>query len=526
MNIDIKKMTIREKLGQLIIVGFHGYDYNENLKTLIEDYKVSNFILFKRNIKDLKQLTKLNHDLYSNTLKNTNTIPFISIDQEGGMVTRIMNEACFCPGSMTLCATNDTNNAYITGKIKGKELSYLGINMNLAPSLDVNNNPLNPVIGVRSYADDPKKVTDFGKSYIKGLQEEGILATAKHFPGHGDVSVDSHRDLPVVSFDKKRIHEIELYPFKNVVNDVNAIMSAHIMFTEYDNLYPATLSRNVLTDLLKDELGFKGLIVSDCLEMNAIKARYTTEKASIMGLKAGLDMFFICHTFNIQVKSLEMLEEAIQNGEIDEKELDEKVLKVLSYKEKVKDLMMERFVNNDNNLDCFKNNQGNKEILEKIVKKSLTLVKGNDFELEGKTLIVSAKSKALSVAEDEIDDTSLIKSIKNSKLIVDTYEYESNSLDLDLINIVKNYDNVVFASFNAFNDSNQQMTINELSKVLNDRLFVISMRNPYDILKLNVKNYLTFYEYTKNSISSCVNYLCGNYKASGVAPIELNVKTK
>ena len=147
-------------------------------------------------------------------------MPFIGIDQEGGMVTRITNGATFCPGSMTITATNNSNNAYKVGKIMGEELVHLGINLNLAPSLDVNNNPNNPVIGVRSYSDEAKVVANYGNQYIKGLQEEGIMATAKHFPGHGDTNVDSHLGLPVIEYDYNRLENIEFVPFSSFLFDL------------------------------------------------------------------------------------------------------------------------------------------------------------------------------------------------------------------------------------------------------------------------------------------------------------------
>ena len=334
----IKEMTLKEKLGQLIIAGFNGYEYNEHLKTLIEEYKVGNIILFSRNIKNIDQLITLNKKIFSEIEKNTGNIPFITIDQEGGMVTRIMDGATFCPGNMTLTATNNSDNAYRIGKIMGDELTHLGINMNLAPSLDVNNNPENPVIGVRSYGDNPKTVSEYGNKYIKGLQEKGVIATAKHFPGHGDTNVDSHLGLPMITHTLKELEEVELVPFKSAIkNGVDAIMSAHIVFSEIDKSgLPGTLSKVILNDLLREKLNFKGLIVSDCMQMKAIDDQYTTERGTLMGIKAGLDMACISHDLEKQVGALKLIEKAIEKGEISEDLIDEKVERILSYKEKTK----------------------------------------------------------------------------------------------------------------------------------------------------------------------------------------------
>ena len=330
----VNEMTLKEKLGQLIIAGFHGYEYNDHLKTLIEEYKVGNIILFSRNIKDLDQLATLNKKIFAEVEKHTGNIPFITIDQEGGMVTRIMNGATFCPGNMTLTATNNSDNAYQIGKIMGDELTHLGINMNLAPSLDVNNNPDNPVIGVRSYSDNPKVVSEYGNKYIKGLQEKGVIATAKHFPGHGDTNVDSHLGLPMITHTLKELEKVELVPFKSAIkNGVNAIMSAHIVFSEIDKSgLPGTLSSVILNDLLRGKLNFKGLIVSDCMQMNAIESQYTTERGTLMGIKAGLDIACISHDLEKQVGALKLLEEAVKKGELSEELIDDKVEIILEYK--------------------------------------------------------------------------------------------------------------------------------------------------------------------------------------------------
>ncbi len=294
----IQEMTLKEKLGQLIIAGFDGYEYDEHLRRLIEDYKVANIILFTRNIQSLKQLITLNKKLYEEIIKNTETIPFISIDQEGGMVTRIMDGATFWPGNMTLCATGNSNHAYVVGKGMGEELTHLGINMNLAPSLDVNNNPMNPVIGVRSYSDQPEVVAEYGCNYIKGLQEQGVIATAKHFPGHGDTNVDSHLGLPTIAHDMDRLNQIELLPFKKAIDaGVDAIMSAHIVFEKIEkNGLPATLSYQILTDLLRNTYHYQGLIVSDCMQMKAIDVKYTSEK--------GTDIFSIYGSFFTRTQNL------------------------------------------------------------------------------------------------------------------------------------------------------------------------------------------------------------------------------
>ncbi|TCO68672.1 beta-glucosidase-like glycosyl hydrolase [Caldanaerobacter subterraneus] len=291
----IEEMTLEEKIGQMLMIGFPSAFYDDHIRELVTSYKIGNVILFSRNVQDARQVMDLCTDIQKEAIENTGIPAFISIDQEGGMVTRIYRGATYLPGNMAIGATKDPENAYKVGEIAGRELRTIGININFAPVMDVNNNPLNPVIGVRSYGENPEDVANFGINYIKGLQKEGVIATAKHFPGHGDTTVDSHLDLPKVNHGKDRLYEVELYPFKKAVeNGVDAIMTAHILFPALeDSKVPATLSYNILTRILREEFKFDGLIITDCMEMNAIAKYFGTQKAASMAIKAGADIVLV-----------------------------------------------------------------------------------------------------------------------------------------------------------------------------------------------------------------------------------------
>lgn len=524
----IKEMTLKEKLGQLIIAGFHGYEYNDHLKTLIEEYKVGNIILFTRNIKNLDQLITLNKQIFKEVVKHTGNIPFITIDQEGGMVTRIQDGATFCPGNMTLTATNNSDNAYKIGKIMGDELSRLGINMNLAPSLDVNNNPDNPVIGVRSYSDNPKIVSEYGNKYIKGLQEKGVIATAKHFPGHGDTNVDSHLGLPMITHTLKELEKIELVPFKSAIkNGVDAIMSAHIVFSEIDKSgLPGTLSKVILNDLLREKLNFKGIIVSDCMQMKAIDDQYTTERGTLMGIKAGLDIACISHDLEKQVGALKLLEQAVLKGELSEDLIDEKVARILSYKEKTRAKIENDFiaVTNEETATYFKM-LDNQAVASDIVDRSLTLFKGKAFVQDGRTLVIAASPFAQSIAEDKIDSRSIVDMVKEYVKTVDAEKLDLKEENYNhLYEKAKNYDQIVVCSYNANMYPAQIKLINDINK-LGKELYVISTRNPYDYLVLDeIDNVACVYEYTKNSVNTIVRYLNGMIKPKGKFPINSNNK--
>lgn len=526
---NVSEMTIKEKVGQLVFAGFPGHTYDEHIRKLVEEYKLGNIILFARNVDNIKQLHDLNHKLHEEIMKNTGIMPLISIDQEGGMVTRIMNGATFLPGSMSISATN-SNNAYLMGKVSGEELRALGINMNLAPSLDVNNNPLNPVIGVRSYSDKPEVVSEYGLKFIKGLKETGVISTAKHFPGHGDTEADSHYSLPTVPHSKVRLNEVELVPFKKAIEaGVDSIMSAHVFFTAYesDNL-PATLSKKVLTNLLREELGFKGLIVSDCMEMKAISDNYTTPKGSLMGLLAGLDMVFVSQTLDNQVATLELIYNSVMDGSFPEELLNEKVERILQLKSRIYPLMKKYFYDEDfqKKYDLVTDPK-TKKLSSDIVDKSLTKVRGKDFYPNKKTLVIATEPFATTIAEDEVSSRSIVDMLKVAKIPFYSIKIKVKITDEEIEEINKKaryYEQVIVCTYNAKIFTSQAKLINRLHNTVED-LYVISTRNPYDIHAFSyVKNYLCVYEYTPNSVNTIIKYLNREIPAVGRLPICLNLK--
>lgn len=524
--VDIKSMSLEEKIGQLLVIGFDGYEYNEHLQEIIEKYKVGNIILFTRNIDDLEQLYNLNKRIYTEILKHTKIIPFMTIDQEGGMVTRIISEATFFPGNMTLSATSPQY-AYYVGKMMGEELLALGLNFNLAPVLDVNNNPKNPVIGVRSYSDNPEKVALYGKNYIRGLKEKGVITTGKHFPGHGDTSTDSHYSMTIVPHNKERLEQIELVPFKECIKEgIDAIMSAHVLFPAFEpNNLPATLSYNVLTKLLRQQLNFNGLIISDCMEMKAIADYYTTEKAAVMGLKAGLDLICISHTLEKQRRAVELIIEAVKNNEIPIEIIDEKVSRILQYKQRIKPLVEEKFLNKQfHDVYPVLTNKENKEFVQKIVDESLTLVQGSIFKKLEKSLLIATEPFATTIAEDVVSQRSIIDQAKNTLSGFEFIKIPVN-LDDELIDHIvfkaQSFHQIVVCTYNANFYKSQVKLINHLNQLQKD-IHVISTRNPYDYLSLrHIENFLCVYEYTPNSIQTIIKYLEGKLYPSGKLPVDL-----
>ncbi|MBO4668084.1 MAG: hypothetical protein J5666_08200, partial [Bacilli bacterium] len=442
------------------------------------------------------------------------------------MVTRIMDGATFCPGNMTL-ATCDVSDARRIGTIMGEELRSLGINYNLAPDVDVNNNPNNPVIGVRSYSDNPDVVAKFGQAFIDGLQETGVIATAKHFPGHGDTNTDSHKALGTINHPLSRLEEIELVPFKKISKSVKSIMTGHILFPalEPDGV-PATLSHKIVTGILRKQIGYEGIITSDCMEMKAIDDHYTTERGCVMGLQAGLDLVMVSHTFEKQVKAIKLIHEAYNNNELSSADIDKKVERILKVKEESYDLMDEYFYKkNFEQAKSIIDDAEHKKYAQEIVDRSLSLVKGENLKQGKKTLVIAAEPFATTIAEDKLSNRSIGDAIKARGIKVDV-EKILVSIDeekiKELLLKAKDYEQVLVCTYNANMFTNQANLVNELDK-LNIDLFVLSTRSPYDIFRFRqIKNYLCLYEYSPNSVVTIAKYLEGEVRPTGKCPVNLS----
>jgi beta-N-acetylhexosaminidase len=332
---------LRQKIGQMLLVGFpSGEEGMEHLRAAVSEFSAGNFILFSRNIGDPEEIFALTNEVRRVAVEGNARAPLIAIDQEGGVVARIRRGVTPIPGAMAQASAlrrggRRADDVRKLGALCGAELSALGIDWDLAPVADVNVNPANPVIGVRSYGEDPALVATLAAAFASGLASSGVLATAKHFPGHGDTTVDSHLGLPLITHDRARLEAVELVPFKRLIAEgVGAVMTAHVRFPAIESeSLPATLSSKVLQGLLREALGFRGIIVSDCLEMKAIADNYP--EAAVQAVKAGADILDVSHTFETQRAAARAIEAAVLSGEIPEARIDESVSRIAAAKARV-----------------------------------------------------------------------------------------------------------------------------------------------------------------------------------------------
>lgn len=328
---EISKMTLDEKIGQMLMVGIDGTEVDDDFKEFAEEYKFGTVILFGKNITNAEQLVNL-----TNSIKSTaGDIPYIiGMDEEGGLVTRLPDDVLSMPAALTIAGSEDTEYCYNAGYQIGTQIISFGLHTGFSPVLDIWSNPDNTVIGNRAYGKTSDDVCKYGIADMLGLKATGAIPVAKHFPGHGDTETDSHYGLPLVTKTKEELWQSELLPFKSAIeNGVPMIMAAHILCTELDENYPASMSKNIITDLLRDEMGFEGVVITDDLTMGAISESYSFGDAAVLSINAGCDILSICFGEDNVKQAVKAIKEAVENGAITEERIDESVRRILKLKE-------------------------------------------------------------------------------------------------------------------------------------------------------------------------------------------------
>jgi beta-N-acetylhexosaminidase len=336
-----RNLSFGEKIGQLFMVGFEGTEVTPELAAWMETYGWGGVILFGRNVESPAQLLALTHDLQ--TAQRCGPMPLlIAVDQEGGRVARLKAPFTAFPSAAMVGQTASEPLAFAIGRTLGRELRAVGINMDMAPVLDVLTNSANTVIGDRAFGSDPRSVARLGVAFMRGLHAAGVLAVAKHFPGHGDTWLDSHVALPLSERTEAQLRACELLPFQAAIAaGLQAIMTAHVIFNAWDRGHPATVSASILNGILRAELGFPGVIVSDDLEMAAVSETIAWEEVPLRALRAGVDLLLICHQRRRQEQAYTVVLRAIERGELPATLIDGALAKVQALKSRLQDLLQE-----------------------------------------------------------------------------------------------------------------------------------------------------------------------------------------
>jgi beta-N-acetylhexosaminidase len=528
-NKILNKMTLEEKIGQMVACRYSGNfvnrnsEYFQNLKTLIVEQKIGGLIIFGGEVYESAILT--------NSFQELASVPLlVASDFERGAGNQIDGATLF-PPLMSLGAADSENLAYAMGKITAKEGRALGIHMTYAPVVDVNINPDNPIINTRSVGEDPELVSRIAEAFIKGCQDFGMIATAKHFPGHGDTDLDSHSVLATIEGDRDRLDRVELFPFKRAVNaGVQAIMTAHLRIPALDPTpdIPATLSYPILTGLLRNEMGFRGLIVTDAMGMGGVTTLYTPEDAALRAVKAGVDMLLLPPE---PKEVIQALIQAVRDGELQESRIDASVKRILEAKARL-GLHQKKLVDIEA-LDRKIGIGGNLDQAEKTFDSSMTLVKN-----EGDVLPLSGGFQKMAVFALSSDPggyyagQTFVREMKRRIPLAIEFYAEPTTGDefiAEAVEKVKEAEVIVIGLFSSLRagkgsvglDPRQVQLIKELAAG-DRRVVVISFGSPYFLRHFtDVDVYLCAYRYADESQRSAVRALFGEIDIVGKLPVSI-----
>ncbi|GKX28237.1 beta-glucosidase [Vallitalea longa] len=489
--IDVEKilveMTLKEKIAQMYLQYYQGYDdLPQNLRELNRKNLLGGLIFFSgNNVRDIDQLHDMTKKIQSYAKENKYNLPFLlTIDQEGGQLTAIFNGTTIFPGNMSMGFANDENLAYLQGKHVGRELKYAGINICYAPVLDVDYDVKNGsyVVDNRRFSTDPEVVANMGSAFIRGLEDEGILACGKHFPGMRITKVDTHFQVDRNPYDKKRLENVEILPFKKAIEKgVSCIMTHHGIFEALDKDYPASLSKKILTYLRKD-LGFEGLIVSDDLIMKAILNEYGEKESIKLAINAGVDLIISTCAGNWFI---DYVYGCVIRGEIEQLRIDESVRRILNYKNKSD-------AGNIPDQKTFDSTYG-QELSAKIASKGLILYKGDEDELaikmeeKDKLGIIFANPARLVMSDatnlydisfkDIIMSKGYHKNIKEA--IMPWHPTDEEIISLADVGIISEV--LIFTTVNAYNFQRQIEVLKEFRKSCpTKKVISIATRSPMD----------------------------------------------
>ncbi len=523
------RMTLEEKIGQMVAWRYNGQfvnldsDYIERLKSLIVERKIGGLILFGGEVYETAHLT--------NTVQELAKIPLlIASDFERGVGNQISGATLF-PPLMAVGATWSEELAYLMGKVTALEGRALGIHMTYSPVVDVNINPENPIINVRSLGEDPEQVSRLAIAFIKGCQENGLIATAKHFPGHGDTDQDSHSLLPTIGGDRSRLEKVELYPFKQAIEaGVQAIMTAHLQLPALDPTpdTPATLSPLIITGLLRNEIGFDGLIVTDAMGMGGVTTLYSPEEAALKAVQAGVDIILLPPKPD---EVIESLIQAVRNDQISEARINISVKRILEAKARL-GLHKKRLVD----LDILDEMVATKEHLQnadRVFESSITLVKN-----EGSVLPLSGSTQKIAVFSLSSDPggyfagRTFIQEVKKRcpgliSFYADTFTGEE--FMREAVENSRKADVIVFALFSSLSawkgtvdlDFRHIQLVQEAA-ANSTPVVVVSFGSPYFLRHFSfVDSYLCAYRWAEQAQKAAAKALFGEIDIKGRLPVSL-----
>jgi beta-N-acetylhexosaminidase len=513
----VTAMSLERKVGQLMSVAFHGTRITNALEAMIRDRGVGGVILYSENFTDAASLAKLVADL-DRIARDAKSLPlFFGIDQEGGAVIRISKGATILPGQMALAATADPERSVRTAAtITAAELRALGVNWNFAPVADVNDEPTNPIIGSRSFSSDPARVSSLVSAAVQAYAAAGFFCCAKHFPGHGSTTTDSHTGLPRIDADRARLDRVELAPFRAAIAaGVPAMMSAHIVVPVLDATpeLPVTLSKAVLTDLVRTTLGFQGLVVTDDLEMGAL--RHVGEAtAGLRALQAGADYLLFRFDESAQLEGHRLITDAVRSGSVSSARLEQSAQRVVDAKR--------RFGVLDGRRDqSAPDLAANARTALDLARGATTLLRNRGvLPLRGRILAVSPTNADITFFEGQPTLGSVVAA-KRADAISQSLPLRPGASEIDrVVTMSRSADVVVVGTTNLFAYPEQVQLVQALAR--EKPVAVVTLRGPYDILNVpEVPAYLCAYDSREPSLIAAAEVLLGERKPSGSLPVAI-----
>ncbi|WP_395482949.1 glycoside hydrolase family 3 protein [Streptomyces sp. KHY 26] len=539
----ISGMSLEEKVGQLFVMRVFGAsatapdqaDIDANLgelgvrtaAELIAKYRVGGIIYFTwaHNTRNPHQIADLSNGIQRASLEQPRGLPMlIATDQEHGAVCRVGEPATLFPGAMAIGAGGSAADARTLGRISGAELRALGINQDYSPDADVNVNPANPVIGVRSFGADPAAVAELVAAEVKGYQSSRVAATAKHFPGHGDTAVDSHYGFPVITHSRELWEKLDAVPFRSAIAaGIDSIMTAHIQFPALDDSGdPATLSEPILTGILRGELGYDGVVITDSLGMEGVRTKYGDDRVPVLALKAGVDQ--LLNPPSIDTAWHAVLK-AVQDGELTEARLDESILRILRMKSRL-GLFGEPYVDRAG-VDRVVGTRSHLATADRIAERTTTLLVNEDATLpldrrrQPRLLVVGADPAspsgttgpptgvlAAALTEAGFTATALSTGTSPSAATVDK-----------AVAAARDADAVVVATYNVTAGSSQRTLVERLSAT-GKPVVALAVRNPYDVAQLpSVRACLASYCWTDVELRAAARVIAGRVSPRGKLPV-------
>ncbi|WP_030742183.1 glycoside hydrolase family 3 protein [Streptomyces sp. NRRL S-31] len=539
----ISRMTLQEKVGQLFVMRVYGHsatapdqaDIDANLKEigvrtaaeLIAKYRVGGIIYFTwaHNTRDPHQIAELSDGIQRAALDQPRGLPvLIATDQEHGAVCRIGKPATLFPGAMAISAGRSRSDARTLGRISGAELRAMGINQDYAPDADVNVNPANPVIGVRSFGADPDAVAALVAAEVKGYQAAGVAATAKHFPGHGDTAVDSHYGFPVITHSRELWEELDAVPFRAAIAaGIDSIMTAHIQFPALDGSGdPATLSRPILTGILRGELGYDGVVITDSLGMQGVRSKYGDDRVPVLALKAGVDQLLNPPSLDVAWNAVL---KAVRDGELTEARLDESILRILRLKAR-RGLLDDPYTRRLG-VDRTVGTRSHLATADRIAERTTTLLVNEggtlpfDRRREPRVLVVGADPASPSGTTGPPTGVlaAALTGLGFTATALSTGTAPSAATVDKAVAAARDADAVVVATYNVTADSSQRTLVERLLAA-GGPVAVVAIRNPYDIAHLpSARACLATYCWTDVELRAAARVIAGRVAPRGRLPV-------